>query len=123
MRANEFINEAKKTKISKRQQQSTRGLNTYSDAEKANSDYTMYRISMAVACADGKTPVDMDQQSWVGKKKTTHPYSKEEQDMLKHAYKAAGASYSDINKGDMESRELDSTQKQSPIMSFRGYKK
>jgi cation transport regulator ChaB len=123
MRAKEFINEAKKAKISKRHQQSTKGLNTYTDAEKANSDYTMYRISMAVACADGKNPVNMDQQSWVGKKKTAHPYTKEEQDMLKHAYKVAGATYKDLNKGDMESKELDSTHTQSPMMSFKGYKK
>lgn len=34
MRADEFINEGKNGKISKRQQSATRGLNTFHDSEK-----------------------------------------------------------------------------------------
>jgi hypothetical protein len=41
--------------------------------------------------------------------------------MLKQAFKAAGAEYKDLNSGDMDSEELESTNKQSPIKAFRGY--
>lgn len=115
MRAKEFIVEVSQKKISKRQSQSTRGLNTVSDAEHWNSDYVQYRLGMAVACTDGYIDPDMEAKSWVGKSKTTHPYTQQEQEMLKRAYKAVGASYKDLNHGDMESRELDSTEVVSPV--------
>jgi hypothetical protein len=121
MRANEFMAESSQKKISKRQSQSTTGLNTYGDAEHMSSDYTSYRLGMAVAGANGKDPIDMKAKSWIGKKKTTHPYTKEEQDMLKQAYKAVGAEYKDLNKGDMKSKELDSTNKTSPVQGFKGF--
>lgn len=113
--------ESSQKKISKRQSQSTTGLNTYGDAEHMSSDYTSYRLGMAVAGANGKDPIDMKAKSWIGKKKTTHPYTKEEQDMLKQAYKAVGAEYKDLNKGDMKSKELDSTNKTSPVQGFKGF--
>jgi hypothetical protein len=123
MRAHEFIIESSQKKISKRQSQSTAGLNTYGDAEHMSADYTSYRLGMAVAGANGKDPLDMKAKSWVGKQKTTHPYTKEEQDMLKQAYKAVGAEYTDLNNGDMKSKELDDTYKTSPILGFAGYGK
>jgi hypothetical protein len=107
--------EATQKKISKRVQQATAGLNTFGDSEKVSGDYVGYRLGLAVACADGKNPIDMKAKSWIGKKKSTHPYTKEEQDMLKQAYKAVGASYKDVNSGDMKSKELDSTNKASPV--------
>jgi hypothetical protein len=118
MRINELLIEMKKGKITKRQQQSTRGLNTYKDGEKADSTYTSYRLGMAVAGANGKDPIEMDGKSWAGKTKTTHPYSKEEQEMLKQAYKVVGANYKDVNKGDMESQELDNTYTVSPVANW-----
>ena len=121
MRASEFIQEGSKGKISKRQQQSTRGVNTFHDSEKANSDYVLNRVMMAVACSDGTSPIDMNMTSWVGKERTAQPYTEIEQKMLKQAYKAAGATWTDVNKGDMRSMELDSTNKSSPIQSFKGY--
>ena len=118
MRALEFIVEKKNGKLTKRQQQSTRGVNTYGDSEHVSGDYTSYRLGMAVAGADGKTPVDIDSKSWAGKKKTTHPYSKVEQDMLKDAYKAVGAEYTDLNHGDMASKELEGTHTVSPVANW-----
>lgn len=118
MRATEFIVEKKDGKISKRAQQPSRGINTYGDGEHVSGDYTSYRLGMAVAGADGKTPLDIDSKSWIGKKKTTHPYSKIEQDMLKDAYKAVGAEYQDINNGDMESQELKTTNIVSPVANW-----
>ena len=114
-----ILDESSQAKISKRKQEATKGLNTYGDAEHVSGDYTGYRLGMAVAGADGKTPIDMKAKSWVGKKKTTHPYTQEEQDMLKQAYKVVGADYQDLNKGDMKSKELDSTYKVSPVAKLK----
>lgn len=118
MRIKELIFEKKQTKITKRQQQSTVGLNTYSDAEKWNGDYVSYRLGMAAAMCDGKNEPDIDSKSWIGKSKSTHPYTQEEQDMLKHAYKAVGAKYKDVNNGDIKSKELDSTYTLSPVANW-----
>ncbi len=118
MRASEFekaaLDEAKQGKLTSGQQRATRGLHLYSDGKHVNNDYTQYRLSLALACADGTNPVEMDSESWIGKKKSVHPYSKIEHDMLKHAYKAVGASHSDLNHGDIDSREDDDVQRVSP---------
>jgi hypothetical protein len=115
MKVTEIISEAVQGKMSKRAEQASRGVNTYSDAEQRNSDYVAYRLGMAVAGTDGKNTPNMDRKSWIGKDKSTHPYTKEEQEMLKKAYKAVGAKWEDLNRGDMRSMELDSTNKTSPV--------
>lgn len=115
MKITEVINEGRKGKLTSRQRLATRGLNKFSDGEKWNGDYTLYRLGLAVAATDGKTVPDMDEESWVGKWKVTAPYSKADQDMLNAAYKAVGANVKDINKGDMRSQELKSTNKTSPL--------
>ncbi len=121
MRAREFVNE--NAKISKRNQLATKGLHLFKDAEKWNTDYTLNRIMMAVATTDGTFVPKMDSSSWVGKYKTSHPYTKEEDNMLKMAYKAAGANWIDVNNGDLDSEELKSTNTQSITKPFKGYKK
>jgi hypothetical protein len=122
VRAQEFIAEADgNARISKRNQSGTRGLNTFSDGERWNTDYTLNRVMMAAACTDGTFVPDIDKKSWFGKGKTAHPYTEQEQDMLKMAYKAAGANWSDLNAGDMDSEEVSSTNTTSPIKSFKGY--
>lgn len=115
MRAKEFITERKRAKMTKRQNQSTRGVNTYSDSEKWNTDYVAYRLGMAVAGTDGQIEPELSASSWIGKSKSTHPYTQEEQEMLKRAYKAVGATYQDVNHGDMRSLELDTANKVSPV--------
>jgi hypothetical protein len=72
-------------------------------------------LGLAVASTDGKSVPDTDKESWVGKWKVTAPYSQADQDMLEKAYQAVGASYEDVNKGDMRSQELESTNKSSPV--------
>ena len=42
MKVYDVISEAASAKITKRQSQSSRGISTYSDAEKANSDYVAF---------------------------------------------------------------------------------
>ena len=124
MRANEFVSESKIGKISKRQQQATRGLNIFSKKiDSYDRLYDLNRLMMAVASSDGINPIVMDAESWVGKHNTTHPYTKEEQDMLKLAYKAAGLAYKDLNNGDMDSEELPGTNAQSIVKPFKGYKR
>lgn len=117
MKIYEVISEAKLTqkKISKRQNQSSKGVNTFSDGERASGDYTMNRLGMALAMTDGKTKPDIEAKSWIGKSKAAFPYTKEEQDMLKQAYKAVGAENKDLNKGNMNSMELEDTNKASPV--------
>ena len=122
MRAHEFITESDKGKVSARQQQSTVGLNIFATTQ-YDRTYDLNRVMMAVASTDGTTVPDLNRESWVGKNNTAHPYTDVEQDMLKIAYKAAGIPFQDLNKGDLDSEELDSTQDQSPIKPFKGYKK
>jgi hypothetical protein len=122
MRAHEFITESGKGKVSARQQQSTVGLNVFAISQ-YDRTYDLNRVMMAVASTDGKTIPDLSSESWVGKNNTAHPYTEVEQDMLKIAYKAAGIPFKDLNKGDLDSEELVSTQDQSPIKPFKGYKK
>ena len=121
MRAQEFIVERDGT-IGKRRQVATVGLDVFGDAERQNSDYTLNRVMMAAACADGtNTPIDMDAKSWVGKRRSAHPYTKVEQNMLKQAFKAAGANWKDLNNGDMNSEEHPEVNTASPVVSFKGY--
>lgn len=121
MRAREFIAE-QVGKPGHRIQQATRGLNLFRDKKRTNSDYTLNRVMMAVACADGTDqPVSIEDQSWVGTRRSAHPYTEVEQKMLKQAYRAAGAEFDDVNNGDMDSEECSDTNKVSPIVAFQGY--
>ena len=121
MRAQEFIVE-RDGRIGTRRQAATKGLTIFGDSERANSDYTLNRVMMAVSMADGSgNALDMDEKSWIGKKRGAYPYTEIEHEMLKQAFRAAGAEYKDLNAGDMDSEEVPSTHKQSPIQAFKGY--
>lgn len=115
MKVYEIITEVREPKPSKRQVQSSKGLDTYGDIERANSDYVAFRLGQAMACTDGKTIPDMDAKSWYGKRKTIHPYTDVEQEMFKKAAKVVGADYKDLNRGDMRSLELETTNTISPV--------
>jgi hypothetical protein len=49
------------------------------------------------------------------------PYTDVEQDMLEKAFRAVGSEYEDLNHGDLKSKELESTNKRSPVQGFKGY--
>jgi hypothetical protein len=115
MKVYDIITEVSQPKPTKRQSQSSRGLNIYGDSEKANSDYVAFKLGQAMAGTDGKTKPDIDAKSWHGKKKTIHPYTEIEQEMFKQAAKAVGANYKDLNNGDMRSLELETTNTVSPV--------
>jgi hypothetical protein len=119
MKIQELLSEAVQGKMSKRQNQSTRGVNTFSDAERWNADYVAYRLGMAVASTDGTNAPNMDRKSWIGKSKAAFPYTPQEQEMLNQAYKAVGAKVIDLNHGDMESKELDTTNNVSPVADWQ----
>lgn len=115
MKIREIITEIRAGKAPKRFQQSSTGLHTFSDGEKANTDYTHYRLGLALAMSDGKRPLELDPKTFYGKKHTSHPYTDVENEMLKQGYKAVGANYQDLNNGDLRSLELDSINKTSPV--------
>ena len=121
MRAREFVAEATSGNIGKRRQAATRGLNKFRDSEFQDRIYELNRVMMATACADGTNPIKMDGESWAGRYNTAHPYTEVEQRMLKQAYEACGSEWEDLNKGDLDSEELASTNIRSPIQGFQGY--
>ena len=121
MRAREFVAEAKVGPVGKRRSAATRGLHKFRDETFADRLYELNRVMMAVASTDGTFVPDLDGESWAGRHDVAAPYTKEEADMLKQAYKATGSWYQDLNDGDMESGEVPSTNKNSPVVAFRGY--
>lgn len=114
MKIKEIINE-RKGELKNRQRFAMRGLNKFTDGAKWNSDYTLYRLGLALAATDGKSMPEVDEESWVGKWKLTAPYSKQEQDMLHVAYKAVNADHEDMNNGDLRSQEGPTINKASPV--------
>lgn len=114
MKIRDIITEQKGS-LPDRSRKATRGLNKFTDGKKWNSDYTLYRLGLALAATDGKTMPEVDEESWLGKWKLTAPYSKEEQDMLKLAYKEVDAEHEDINHGDLRSQEGPTINKNSPV--------
>lgn len=118
MRAREFVLETKRGKLTKRQRNASRGINKFTDGEHWNSDYKAYRLGLALACTDGKSMPEVDFESWVGRWKTAHPYTPEEQEMLNRAYNAVKVDHEDLNHGDMRSQELDTTNKVSPVSNW-----
>jgi hypothetical protein len=123
MRASQFIPEGKKQgKLSKRKQTSTRGLHRFRDENFADRLYELNRIMMAAASTDGTFLPNVDQESWAGRHDIAAPYTQEEHNMLMKAYQVVGSKYQDLNNGDLRSQELDSTNKKSIVIPFKGFK-
>ena len=79
---------------------------------------------MAAASTDGKTPPDMDSDSWASRYNIAQPYTKEDQEKLMLAYKAAGVKkFDDLTNGDVSSKETAGANITSPVKPFKGYKK
>lgn len=116
MKIKEIINEVRSGAVPKRYKEASTGIHLFRDAEKSNTDYTHYRLTLALACADGKgTTIDMDPKSFYGKKHTANPYTEEEAEMLRQSYDLVGASHEDLNNGNLNSQELPDTNKNSPV--------
>jgi hypothetical protein len=108
-------------KIGQRKSQATVGLNKFRDADLADRFYELNRVMMAAACTDGTFVPDTDHESWAGRYNVATPYTDVEQAMLEKAFQAVGSDYEDLNRGDLKSKELESTNKRSPVTGFRGY--
>lgn len=77
---------------------------------------------MAVASNNGKDfTFPMDGESWAGRHDIAAPYTKQEQDKLRLAYKAIGSHHEDMNRGDLDSEEHPAVNTISPIQAFKGY--
>jgi len=121
MRAHEFLIEKHIGKIGKRRSQATVGLNKFRDADLADRAYELNRVMMAAAATDGTFVPDIDNESWAGRYNLAMPYTDVEQRMLEKAFKAVGSDHEDLNRGDLRSQELASTNKRSPVTGFKGY--
>jgi hypothetical protein len=121
MRAHEFLIEKQAGKIGQRKSQATVGLNKFRDADLADRAYELNRVMMAAAATDGTFVPDIDNESWAGRYNLAMPYTDVEQRMLEKAFKAVGSEHEDLNRGDLESKELESTNKRSPVTGFKGY--
>jgi hypothetical protein len=97
------------------------GLNLFFDPSRTDSTYTLNRVMMAVAATDGTFVPEMNDESWIGKDRSAHPYTEEEQQMLIKGFEAAGAEYKDLNKGDFKSQEIPGVNITSPVTAFKGY--
>ena len=117
MKIKDIIVEDKVGKIPARLQSSTVGLDRFRDDNFADRTYELNRVMMAVAAADGVNPLspEVDAESWAGRNNIATPYTKEEQAMLKQAFGAIGSHYEDLNNGDLESKELESVYRTSPV--------
>ena len=121
MRAHEFLIEKHIGKIGKRRSQATVGLNKFRDADLADRAYELNRVMMAAAATDGTFVPDIDNESWAGRYNLAMPYTDVEQRMLEKAFKAVGSEHEDLNRGDLRSQELASTNTKSPVKGFQGY--
>lgn len=121
MRAREFIIERQVGKLSKRQRFGTVGLNKFRDDNFADRIYELNRVMMAVASTDGTFVPEIDGESWAGRHDIAAPYTKQEQEMLKKAYEATGSRHHDLNHGDLDSDEIPTVNKRSPMVGFKGY--
>lgn len=117
MKIKDIILEDKVGDIPPRLQQATVGMDKFRDAQFADRVYELNRVMMAVAAADGINPLspEVDGESWAGRNNLAFPYTPEEQKMLKDAFGVVGSHYEDLNNGDLKSRELNSTNKISPV--------
>lgn len=117
MKIKEIITEDKIGELPPRLQQSTVGLDKFRDKQFADRIYELNRVMMAVASSDGQTPlkIEIDSESWAGRNNLAFPYTPEEQKMLKQAFGAVGSHYQDLNKGNMKSEELKTTNTKSPV--------
>ena len=121
MRAQEFVTEDRVGKISKRLDMATVGLHKFRDMAFADRVYELNRIMMAVASTDGTFVPELDGESWAGRNNIAAPYTPEEHDMLKMAYKAIGSHHEDLNHGDLRSQEHPAVHTASPVRAFAGY--
>ena len=87
MKITEIITEERVGNLDDRFAKASKGVWKMRDNGGYDRTYHLNRVMMAAAMHDGKTdkPVEMDSASWVAKYNTAHPYTKEENNMIKGA--------------------------------------
>lgn len=123
MRAHEFISEARKggmKKIHKTQKAAIKNAMTFpSMNQSTGSAYMNYRMGIAMAGAPDY-PTKMEADNWIGGDPLLSTYTDVEMDMVRAAAATVGAGMAQ-NWSGKRSEEIPSTNKTSPVKSFKGY--
>jgi len=119
MKIKEIVTEDKNADIPPRLQQATVGLDRFRDQQFADRIYELNRVMMAAAMADGVSPITIDPESWAGRNNIAAPYTEVEQKILTQAFDAVGSHFTDLNRGNLRSEEVKSTNKVSPIAKYK----
>lgn len=118
MRASEFtkLNERRVTPLKKDSELAGKGVSRSRDVGGYDRVYHMNRLMMAMACADGKSTnaVDSPSETWFEKYNTHHPFTKEEDNMVRAAFKTVPSDEQTISKFG-KSMEPSDTNTVSPV--------
>jgi hypothetical protein len=106
MKITEIITEERAGKLDDRFADASKGVWKMRDNGGYDRTYHLNRMMMAAAMHDGQSnkPVDMDAASWTEKYNTAHPYTEEENNMIKGALATIGADSEEIV-SDRQSKE------------------
>jgi len=116
MRAKDFVQEGKVTDRHPDHDAASQGVSRTRDVGGYDRIYHMNRLMMAMAMADGKSTkgVDSPQETWAEKYNTHHPYTKEEDNMVRAAMNTIPTDGKHISKFG-KSVEPHDTHKVSPV--------
>ena len=114
MKITEIITEQRAGKLADKFASPSKGVWKMRDDGGYDRTYHLNRVMMAAAMHDGKTdkPVDMDSASWAEKYNTAHPYTEQENNMIKGALATIGSDSTEIV-SDRKSREEDHVNRSS----------
>jgi hypothetical protein len=88
--------------------------------------YDLNRLMMYLAASDGTNEVELDDESWAGKNFLAFPYTPQELEMLKKAYKHLDLDWEDVlgpNPKNVSEEVPGKINTQSPVKAFQGYPK
>ena len=116
LRSRDFVKEGKVTTRSHEEDMVSQGTTRTRDVGGYDRVYHMNRLMMAMAMADGKSvkAVDSPSETWAEKFNTHHPYTKEEDNMVKSAMKTVPTDGKEISKFS-KSAEPKDVNKTSPV--------
>jgi hypothetical protein len=120
MRAREFTAESKITDMRPEDKNAHKGVFRMRDVGGYDRVYHMNRFMMAAAMADGSNTkaVDSPSETWFEKYNTAHPYTKEEDNMVKAAMKTVPTDGQEIAPFS-KSAEADDTNTTSPVAKIK----
>jgi hypothetical protein len=115
MKIREIISESKEGDMPGAAIPPNKGEWRFKGADGADRIYNLNRVMMAAAMSDGSgDAVDVDQASWVRTYNIARPYSEEEHNMMKAAFKSIDSKYEETE-SDHRSLEMGDTNKQSIV--------